>query len=108
MSRGPLQEGEFEHVIKCLLQPNFRLLIGILLIYYAIFIYDLLSVGNLESDTFAYSHATRRSEGDESSLELVYVCRHWTRALGAVLRNVVVALCWHLEEDRTVRKDSIV
>ena len=91
-----------------LLQPNIRLLAGILLIYYAIFIYDLLSVGDLESDSFAYSHAARRSEGDDSGLELVYVCRHWTRALGAVLRNVWVALCWRLEEDETMRKDAIV
>ena len=86
---------------KCqLFQPNFRLLVGLLVIYYTIFIYDLFSVGDADSDNLDYSHATRRADdgGGDASLELVYVCHHWTRAFGSVLRNVLVALCWHWDD----------
>ena len=83
-----------------LFQPNFRLLVGLLVIYYTIFIYDLFSVGDTDSDNLDYSHATRRADdgGSNASLELVYVCHHWTRAFGSVLRNVLVAFCWHLDD----------
>ena len=76
------------------------MLVGLLVIYYTIFIYDLLSVGDLDSDNFDYSHATRRTDdGDEASLELMYVCHHWTRAFGSVLRNILVAFCWHFDDE---------
>ena len=86
-------------------QPNFRLLAGLLVIYYIIFLYDLFSVGDIDSENLDYSHATRREDdgGGSASLELVYVCHHWTRAFGSVLRNVLVAFCWQLDDEVAVK-----
>lgn len=73
------------------------LMLSLFVIYYAIFIYDLLSLrgGELGPEApLEYTHSSVRADG---SLAVVYVFHHWTRPLGALLRNVFLAFIWRME-----------
>ena len=83
-----------------------RLIGGIFVLYYALFVYDLFMFGKSldglsgeeeeggESLTFTHSSLSP----SEGTLRLVYAFRHWTRPLAAVLRAAVVAGCWRIED----------
>ena len=84
------------------MKSTHRLLLSLFVTYYSIFMYDLVSFGkNLgdgseetEIDTYSFTHSVSKQEG---GLEVIYVFRHWTGPLAAVIRNVLVAVSWRID-----------
>lgn len=74
-----------------------RITAALVLIYYSVFFYDLVTFAKQENDQQQpFSHTQRQMDG---SLLVIYVFHHWSRPLAAILRNAFITFL--LKNQRT-------
>ncbi len=83
-----------------------KLLLGILLVYYAVFVHDLLSYGSImdrddkDGPNLDFTHTERqeRVQDEKVAIHCVYLFKHWTVLAASVARTII----WWRLDDRII------